>query len=88
MTDSQFALAAVRFGDGDTVDALFETVVRTLQARSHHVAGYLQRETPDGEDCCSIMHLENVSTGERTRFSQALGPGSKGWCRLDWNSLT
>ena len=60
MTDTNFALAAVRFDDGDKVGALFETVVRALQAQSHDVVGYLQRETPDGRDCCSIMHLEDV----------------------------
>jgi len=86
MTDTHFALAAVRFGEGDAVDALFESAVRALRARSRDVAGYLQRETPDGQDCCSIMHLEDVSTGERIRFSQALGPGSKG-CRLDPQAL-
>jgi hypothetical protein len=86
MTDTHFALAAVRFGDGDAVDALLEAVVRTLQAQSRTIAGCLQRETPDGEDCCAIMHLEDVSSGEWTRFSQALGPGSKG-CRLDPQAL-
>lgn len=86
MTDQELAVAAVRFDGGDGIDALLETVVRALGARGHEVAGYLQRETDDGPGCCSIMHLEDISTGEQVRISQALGAGSRG-CRLDPQAL-
>jgi nucleoside-triphosphatase THEP1 len=86
MTVHDLAVAAVRFGDGDRIDDVLETVVRAVQSRGHTVAGYLQRETPDGPGCCSIMHLEDISSGEQVRISQALGAGSRG-CRLDPRAL-
>lgn len=86
MTDHQIVIAAVRFGDGDRIDDLLEAVVRGVQSRGYSVAGYLQRETPDGPGCCSIMHLEEISSGAQIRISQALGAGSRG-CRLDPQAL-
>lgn len=82
MTDNRIALAAVRFGDKDRIDELLETVARSVQARGCSVAGFLQRETPDGPGCCPATFLESIATGEQTRISQALGAGSRG-CRLD-----
>lgn len=86
MTNQQFPIAAVRFETGDGIDALLETVVRAVQLHGRPVAGYLQRETPDGPGCCSIMHLEDIFSGELTCISQALGAGSRG-CRLDPQAL-
>lgn len=86
MTDHSLAIAAIRFGDGDRIDELLETVVRAVQSSGHPVAGYLQRETPDGPGCCPATFLEDVSSGERLRITQALGAGSRG-CRLDPQAL-
>ncbi len=86
MTASQPPLAAIRYGHDDPVDALLEAVVRDLQTQGVRVAGYVQRETDAGENCCAIMHLEDVTSGERHVISQALGTGAKG-CRLDPQAL-
>ncbi|MEP5755911.1 MAG: DUF2478 domain-containing protein [Nitratireductor sp.] len=86
MTDQPLAIAAIRFGDGDRIDDLLETVARTIGARGCRVAGYLQRETPDGPGCCGVMYLEDIAGGARTRMSQALGAGARG-CRLDPQAL-
>lgn len=86
MTDHQIAVAAVRFGEGDRIDSLLEAVVRGIQSRGYSVAGYLQREVPDGPGCCSIMHLEEIASGAQVCISQALGAGSQG-CRLDPQAL-
>ncbi|MAS03300.1 MAG: hypothetical protein CL534_01130 [Ahrensia sp.] len=86
MTDHQLAIAAVRFGDGDRIDEVLETVVRAVQSRGYSAAGYLQRETPDGPGCCPATFLEDVSSGEQLRITQALGAGSRG-CRLDPQAL-
>ncbi|MFZ2101022.1 MAG: DUF2478 domain-containing protein, partial [Oricola sp.] len=80
--EQSLAIAAIRFGDGDRVDDVLESVVRQVRARGHAVAGCLQRETPEEDDCCAITHLEDLATGEKIRISQALGRGAKG-CRLD-----
>lgn len=86
MTDLPLAIAAIRFGEGDRIDEILETVVRAVQSRGYPVAGYLQRETPDGPGCCPATFLEDVSSGEHLRITQALGPGSRG-CRLDPQAL-
>lgn len=86
MTDHPLAVTAIRFSDGDRIDELLETVVRAVQSRGYPVAGYLQRETPDGPGCCPATFLEDVSSGERLRITQALGAGSRG-CRLDPQAL-
>lgn len=86
MTDYRLAIAAIRFGDEDRIDELLETVVRAVQSRGYPVAGYLQRETPDGPGCCPATFLEDVSSGEQLRITQALGAGSRG-CRLDPQAL-
>lgn len=79
-------LAAVRYRPDQRVDAVLEEVVRSLVDRGVRVAGYLQRETPPVDGCCSTMHLEDVETGDQVRISQALGTGSRG-CRLDPQGL-
>jgi hypothetical protein len=81
-----YPVAAVRFADGEPIDDCLDTVVRALQRRGLQVEGFLQRETPGGPGCCSIMNLENISDSTRIRISQALGPGSRG-CRLDPQAL-
>jgi len=86
MKDQQIAIAAVRFDEGVRIDALLEAVVRAVQSRGYPVAGYLQRETPDGPDCCPATFLEDVSSGVQMRITQALGTGSRG-CRLDPQAL-
>ena len=86
MTVPISAIAAVRFSGGDNVDEVLETVVRAVQSRGYPVAGYLQRETPDGPGCCSATFLEDVSSGEQLRITQALGAGSRG-CRLNPQAL-
>ncbi|MGI9416204.1 MAG: DUF2478 domain-containing protein [Geminicoccaceae bacterium] len=75
-------LGTVRFEDGEPVDALLDAVVRLLKADGHHIAGYVQRETNDGDGCCSLIHLENIADGRTSCITQPLGPGSRG-CRLD-----
>lgn len=75
-------LGAVRFTDGETVDALLEAVARQLRADGFCVAGYVQRETEDGDSCCPLLHLENIADGRTFCITQPLGPGSRG-CRLD-----
>lgn len=75
-------LCAVRFEDGEPVDALLEAVVRQLQADGFHVAGYVQRETEDAGSCCALVHLENIADRRTFCITQPLGPGSRG-CRLD-----
>jgi hypothetical protein len=86
VTDHPLAIAAIRFSDGDRIDGLLETVVRAVQSRGYPVAGYIQRETPDGPGCCPATFLEDVSSGEQLRITQALGAGSRG-CRLDPQAL-
>lgn len=86
MNENRIALAAVRFSDEDRIDELLETVARSVQARGCSVAGFLQRETPDGPGCCPVTYLESIATGEQVRISQALGAGSRG-CRLDPRAL-
>lgn len=86
MTASLPMLAAIRYGQDDPVDALLEGVVRALQAKGVRVAGYVQRETDAGENCCATMHLEDVATGALHVISQPLGSGAKG-CRLDPQAL-
>ncbi|MCI5073983.1 DUF2478 domain-containing protein [Oricola sp.] len=86
MTDHPLAVAAIRFGDGDRIDEILETVVRAVRSRGYRAAGYLQRETPDGPGCCPATFLEDVSSGEQLRITQALGAGSRG-CRLDQQAL-
>lgn len=86
MTRHQPAIAAVHFSESDGIDTLLETIVRTIQKRGCKVAGYLQREVPDGAGCCPATFLEDVSSGERMRITQALGSGSRG-CRLDPQEL-
>ena len=75
-------LGAVRFADGEAVDALLEAVVWQLKADGFQVAGYLQRETDESDSCCALVHLENIADGRTFGITQPLGPGSRG-CRLD-----
>lgn len=86
MTASFPLLAGVRYAKDDPVDALLEGVVRGLQAGGARVAGYIQRESDTGADCCPTTHLEDVVSGARHVISQPLGTGSKG-CRLDPQAL-
>lgn len=87
MTASFHPLAAIRYSHrDDPVDALLEAAARDLQARGARVAGYVQRETDAGENCCATMHLENLTSGELHVISQPLGAGAKG-CRLDPQAL-
>lgn len=86
MTSSPPLFAAVRYRRDDAVDAVLETMARGLQARGARVAGFIQRETDTGADCCPTTHLEDLATGERHLISQPLGNGSKG-CRLDPRAL-
>lgn len=79
-------IAAIIFNEGEAVDCSLEKIVRSLQAKGHRIAGYIQREIPETDNCCSIMDLENISDGVKYRISQTLGPGSRG-CRLDFNGL-
>ena len=79
-------LAAVRFSDGGDIDRLLETVARDLRADGVNVGGFLQREFPGEEGCCSIISLENLANGALERISQPLGIGSRG-CRLDPRAL-
>jgi|CXWK01.1.fsa_nt_gi nucleoside-triphosphatase THEP1 len=75
-------VAAIRFQDQEPIDTILEAVARRLQSSGLRVAGFLQREVPDGPGCCPATFLEDISTGELLRITQALGPGSRG-CRLD-----
>lgn len=86
MTSSPSLLAAVRYRRGDGIDLMLEAFIRALQARGVAVAGYVQRESDVGEDCCPTTHLEDVATGERWVISQPLGAGARG-CRLDPQAL-
>lgn len=79
-------LAAIRYGKDDPVDVLLEGVVRGLQAGGVRVAGYVQRESDTGANCCPTTHLEDVTSGVRHVISQPLGAGAKG-CRLDPQAL-
>jgi nucleoside-triphosphatase THEP1 len=74
--------AAIHFADGYDVDRLIDQVIVALKSRGTRLAGYLQRETPAGDDCCSTLYLESIEDGKKAQISQALGAGSKG-CRLD-----
>ena len=80
------SLAAVRYRLDQRVDALLEAVARCLSGRGGRVEGYLQRETPATEGCCSTMDLDDIETGETMRILQTLGTGSRG-CRLDPQGL-
>lgn len=86
MSDQTIAVAAVRFAAGEHIDDLLESVARAVGARGFRVAGYLQRETPDGPGCCGVTYLEDLAGGARTRLSQPLGAGARG-CRLDPQAL-
>lgn len=79
-------IAALSFDQGEDIDAVLEEVICNLQTKGFRVAGYLQRETAETEDCCSITDLESIAKGTKIRISQALGPGARG-CRLDSNGL-
>ena len=86
MTSSPPLLAAIRYRRDDAVDVLLEALARELQAQGVRVAGFVQRETDIGEDCCPTTHLEDLATGARHPISQPLGRGAKG-CRLDPQAL-
>ncbi len=86
MKDHAPALAVVRFGEHDRIDDILENAVWPVRDRGHIVAGYLQRETPDGPGCCPATFLEDISSGVQYRITQALGPGSRG-CRLNPQAL-
>ena len=86
MTQTAPLLAAIRYTRDDAIDELLETLVRGFQARGMRVAGFIQRETEAGPDCCATTQLEDVTTGEWHLISQALGSGAKG-CRLDPQAL-
>lgn len=79
-------IAAIRHDGGRDIDAFLEGIVRSLRASGVRVAGYLQRETPETDGCCSLMHLEDISSGRMIVISQPLGSGSRG-CRLDPRAL-
>lgn len=79
-------LAAIRYANGFQVDPLLCQVAKTLKAEGFKLAGHLQSEHPGGENCCSIMNLQNISTGHSTQISQSLGAASRG-CRLDPQAL-
>lgn len=78
--------AAIHFTDGFDVDRVIDEIVSALIKRKARLAGYLQRETPTDDDCCSTLYLESIADGKRAQISQALGAGSKG-CRLDPRAL-
>ena len=86
MTLARPTIAAAYFTEKDEIDTRLETIVRTLQNRGFAVAGFLQREFADGLGCCRATFLEDVSSGEQMRITQALGSGSRG-CRLDPHGL-
>ncbi len=87
MTSSPALFAAIRYNrHDDAVDALLEEMARAFEAQGARVAGFVQRETDTGADCCPTTHLEDLATGERHLISQPLGNGSKG-CRLDPRAL-
>ncbi|WP_136656679.1 DUF2478 domain-containing protein [Nitratireductor sp. XY-223] len=79
-------LAAIRFGKDFHVDGVFDAAIAALRADGVRVAGFVQRETVDPTSCCDITYLEDVTTGDRHRISQALGAGSRG-CKLDPQAL-
>jgi len=74
--------AAVHFADGFDIDQIIDEVMSALKHKGFNLAGYLQREMPADDDCCSTLYLESIADGKRAQISQALGAGSKG-CRLD-----
>lgn len=80
------SIAALRFSGGEPVDTILEDVVGELRHAGCRLGGFLQREIADGENCCSITYLENLSDGTMVRISQPLGSGSKG-CRLNPHAL-
>jgi hypothetical protein len=79
-------LAAIRFQSGDPIDALLEDVTRELLRRGIEVAGFLQQAMPVADDCCSIMYLDDIGSGGRSRISMDLGRQSRG-CRLDFAAV-
>ncbi len=86
MSSSPAPLAAIHYRRDDGVDALLESMARELQARGACVAGFVQRESDAGANCCATLHLEDIATAEHHLISQPLGSGSKG-CRLDPQAL-
>ncbi|MEM9106966.1 MAG: DUF2478 domain-containing protein [Pseudomonadota bacterium] len=79
-------LAAIQFGKDEGVDAVLRAAVKKLKAEGRHIGGFVQHDTSDPVTCCSITHVEDVSSGAHHRITQALGAGSKG-CRLDPQAL-
>jgi hypothetical protein len=77
-------LAAIVYEAGFPVDAFMAAVAGTLRAEGMRVGGAVQRNT--GSTACSVMSLEDLSTGERFGISQQLGAYARG-CRLDPRGL-
>ncbi len=86
MVETNPLCGAIQADRGETVDRIFETLVKDLQACGLKVAGVIQRRAEYGDTCCADMGLEMISSGETVEISQALGSGSRG-CRLDPRGL-
>ncbi|MGI9402796.1 MAG: DUF2478 domain-containing protein [Rhizobiaceae bacterium] len=78
--------AAIRFEKRGQADLILQAVARHLAGNNVGIEGYFQHNVNAGEDRRTDLWLEDISTGEKLRISQALGPGSKG-CRLDPQAL-
>ena len=80
------ALAAIRFGDDDAIDAMLTRVASVLESSGRCVAGYVQVDGHRGDACCPPIILRSLATGDDLLLSQNLGTGSRG-CRLDYGAL-
>lgn len=86
MTTDNPILAAISVTDSTQVDELLADLSDHLRSQGLRIAGYLQRDAPDPESCCSASYLQDVASGEKRRITQPLGSGSQG-CRLDPGAL-
>jgi hypothetical protein len=79
-TGARATLAAIVYGDGDPVDALFARLRDIVAAQGFRVGGLLQ------EPCGDSVFVTHLDSGRRIDVMQHLGACAEG-CRLDTAAL-
>jgi len=79
-------LAAVIYPKGCAIDALLEDTIAALKAEGLLVAGVVQQADPADPDCCDMLALRDVMSGELTSITENRGKHATA-CRLDPRGL-